>query len=131
MEKREVDRHASKKLAAVLRAEISQGGRAPGTRLPTVRQLADQYGVAVNTAAAAVRLLQAEGLVVVRPSSGTYVCDQTDGPPDVRTELEDVREQLRQTRDALSATEKTVAALLERLTDSPSGATSEDRTASG
>lgn len=106
----DVDRHASKKLAAELRAEIGEERRfAPGSRLPSYRHLAERYGVARNTAQAAVRILQAEGLVVVKPGSGAYVRASTDAAPsDLRSELEEVREQLRQAERALSG-------LLDRL----------------
>lgn len=109
-----MDRHASKKLAALLRTEITEGKLAVGARLPSTRQLEERYGVARNTANAALHLLQAEGLVVIRPGSGAYVRDPS-GDSDIRVELEEVRDQLRQTREALSAAEKTVTTLLERL----------------
>ncbi|MEU6997208.1 GntR family transcriptional regulator [Nonomuraea sp. NPDC046570] len=121
----DADRHASKKLAAVLRTDIAEGRLAPGTRLPSYRQLAERYGVVVNTAQAAVRLLQAEGRVTIRPGSGTVVRSAPDMlPEDLRGELEEVRGQLRQTREALSAAEKAVTTLLERL---PATASAEAR----
>ncbi|MEV4249514.1 winged helix-turn-helix domain-containing protein [Streptosporangium canum] len=129
MEKRsprgDADRHASKKLAAVLRTDIAEGRYAPGARLPSYRQLAERHGVVVNTAQAAVRLLQAEGRVAIRPGSGTVVLAESDALPEgLRGELEEVQGRLRQTQEALSAAEKAVTALLGRL---PAGAFGETR----
>lgn len=44
-----------------------------GTRLPTVRALAEQLGLAVNTVAKAYRELEQAGLVVTRSRAGTVV----------------------------------------------------------
>lgn len=54
--------------------EASRDGRLPaGTRLPTVRQLAGQLGLAVNTVARAYRELEAAGVVQTRGRQGTFV----------------------------------------------------------
>ncbi len=44
-----------------------------GTRLPTVRALAAELGIAVNTVARAYRELEAAGLVETRGRAGTFV----------------------------------------------------------
>jgi len=44
-----------------------------GTRLPTVRRLAADLGLAVNTVARAYRELEEAGLVVTRGRAGTFV----------------------------------------------------------
>ncbi len=46
---------------------------AAGVRLPTVRRLADDLGLAVNTVARADRELEAAGLVETRGRGGTVV----------------------------------------------------------
>lgn len=56
-----------------LAEQIRGGGIAPGERLPTVRRLADDLGLAVNTVARAYRELEAEGLVETRGRNGTVV----------------------------------------------------------
>jgi DNA-binding transcriptional regulator YhcF (GntR family) len=56
-----------------LAAQISDGSLAVGTRLPTVRGLADDLGLAVNTVARAYRELEAGGLVETRGRGGTVV----------------------------------------------------------
>lgn len=45
----------------------------PGARLPTVRELAGQLGLAVNTVARAYRELEAVGIVETRGRFGTFV----------------------------------------------------------
>jgi DNA-binding transcriptional regulator YhcF (GntR family) len=56
-----------------LAAQMTCGQLAAGTRLPTVRQLADELGLAVNTVARAYRELEAAGLVQTRGRGGTVV----------------------------------------------------------
>ena len=52
---------------------IEVGELPPGARLPTVRQLAADLDLAVNTVARAYRELEAAGLVVTRRRAGTSV----------------------------------------------------------
>jgi GntR family transcriptional regulator/MocR family aminotransferase len=56
-----------------LRAEILQGRLAPGTRLPSTRDLAAQYGLARGTIVNAFDQLRSEGYVEGTVGSGTYV----------------------------------------------------------
>lgn len=58
---------------AQLAAQITDGQLAVGSRLPTVRRLADDLGLAVNTVARAYRELEAAGLVETRGRGGTVV----------------------------------------------------------
>ncbi|HEX7463798.1 MAG TPA: GntR family transcriptional regulator, partial [Actinomycetota bacterium] len=58
-------------------------GRVPaGERLPTVRELAADLGVAVNTVAKAYRKLESDGLVAGRGRRGTFVVDVLPVPPE-------------------------------------------------
>lgn len=52
---------------------ISKGRLKAGTKLPSVRALADQLGLAVNTAAKVYKELEANGVVVTRGRHGTIV----------------------------------------------------------
>ena len=52
---------------------IRRGELAQGTRLPTVRQLAGDLGLAVNTVARAYKQLEAERLIETRGRNGTFV----------------------------------------------------------
>ncbi len=61
-----------------LAAQIADHVLAVGTRLPTVRQLADDLGLAVNTVARAYRELEATGMVETRGRGGTVVTANGD-----------------------------------------------------
>ncbi|HKS48772.1 MAG TPA: winged helix-turn-helix domain-containing protein [Amycolatopsis sp.] len=63
-------------VAGGLRAAIRSGEYSPGAQLPTYQELADSWGVAINTAKAAVTLLRDEGLVVTRHGKGSFVRTQ-------------------------------------------------------
>lgn len=52
---------------------VATGRLAANERLPSVRQLAKDLGVAPGTVAKAYRALEAEGFLVSRPGSGTRV----------------------------------------------------------
>jgi DNA-binding transcriptional regulator YhcF (GntR family) len=56
-----------------LAAAISSGGLAPATRIPTVRRLAADLGLAVNTVARSYRELELAGLIETRGRHGTFV----------------------------------------------------------
>ncbi len=58
---------------AQLARQVADGVLTAGTRLPTVRRLADDLGLAVNTVARAYRELEAAGLVETRGRGGTVV----------------------------------------------------------
>ena len=49
-----------------VRRHVAEGRLAPGDPLPSVRQLAADLGVNVNTALAAYRALEAEGIALLR-----------------------------------------------------------------
>lgn len=54
-------------------ARTASGALPPGTRLPTVRALAGELGLAVNTVAKAYRALEADGVVRTEGRRGTFV----------------------------------------------------------
>lgn len=58
-----------------IRAAIQRGDLAPGTPLPTVRQLADDLNVAPNTVARAYADLQNDGWVLSEGRRGTRVAE--------------------------------------------------------
>jgi DNA-binding transcriptional regulator YhcF (GntR family) len=72
-----VDQSAAKPLFDQLRTQIIDGIRdgkiSPGVRLPTVRDLAGQLGLAVNTVARAYRELESAGVLETRGRFGTFV----------------------------------------------------------
>ena len=60
-------------LRAQVLARVGDGSLTPGDRLPTVRALADELGIAANTVARAYRELEADGVLEGRGRSGTFV----------------------------------------------------------
>lgn len=63
-------------LAEAVREAVRTGHLAPGTRLPSSRQLATDLGLARNTVADAYADLVAEGWLTARRGSGTLVADR-------------------------------------------------------
>lgn len=56
-----------------LARQIDSGALPAGARLPTVRRLAEDLGVAANTAARAYRELERAGLIETRGRGGSFV----------------------------------------------------------
>ena len=54
---------------------IAEGGGQPGVRLPSERELVQQFGCARMTVHRALRELEAEGLIERRQGSGSYVAE--------------------------------------------------------
>ncbi|MEU8104496.1 winged helix-turn-helix domain-containing protein [Nonomuraea muscovyensis] len=111
----------SRRIADNLKREIEQGVYPPGAKLKSVRELEAEYGVARNTASAAIRLLQTLGLVEVRAGSGAYVRQREPGVslsedlPRLRAELAEVQDQVRRTKLALSKAERALGEIVDRL----------------
>ena len=66
----------SDQLAKAIAGRIHRGSLAPGSRLPTVRALAEDLDLAANTVAKAYRALEEEGLLEGRGRHGTFVADR-------------------------------------------------------
>jgi DNA-binding transcriptional regulator YhcF (GntR family) len=60
-------------LRTQIAARVASGELATGTRLPTVRALAAELQLAVNTVARVYRELEADGVVVTEGRRGTFV----------------------------------------------------------
>src|SRR4051794_37555757 len=80
------------RIARDLRARIADGRLAPGDRVPSTRQLARRWNVALATATKALAELRREGLVEARPRAGTVVATRPGERPAVRPEGELTRE---------------------------------------
>jgi len=63
----------------LVRQEILSGRLSPGDRLPTGRELCQQYGVSHLTVDRALRELAQEGLVFRQPRRGTFVAQRQAG----------------------------------------------------
>ncbi|MGK5546216.1 GntR family transcriptional regulator [Streptomyces sp. URMC 127] len=69
------------RIAAELRARIASGEIRTGEKVPSVRQIALEWGVATATAGKVLSVLRAEGLVRAVPGVGTVVGTGTGPPP--------------------------------------------------
>lgn len=71
-------------LCTQIARQVTQGALRPGDRLPTVRRLAGDLGIAPNTVARAYRELEADGILEGRGRAGTFVAgapaDGTEPP---------------------------------------------------
>jgi DNA-binding FadR family transcriptional regulator len=78
---------AGENLLNVLTDQIITGALAPGDRLPSERNLATEYGASRTMVREALRTIEAQGLVQVRPGMGTFVTssDVTSVPSHVET----------------------------------------------
>ncbi|MEU5186971.1 winged helix-turn-helix domain-containing protein [Streptomyces klenkii] len=71
-----------RQIAADLTQEIESGALAPGSPMPSEKELVERYGVARNTVRSALALLRDAGLVYTVPGRGTYVRDRSADQPD-------------------------------------------------
>lgn len=70
---RDLDKPVYEQVADQIRLLIAAGDLEPSTPLPSVRQLAGNLGVNLNTIARAYRLLESEGFLVIRDRAGVVV----------------------------------------------------------
>jgi GntR family transcriptional regulator len=87
-------------IAIQVRLLVASGDLVPGVTLPSVRQLAGDLGVNLNTIARAYRLLKAEGFLVIRDRAGVAVAAPAEKlePSDRAKLLEQLRSTLAQLR---------------------------------
>jgi GntR family transcriptional regulator len=82
----------SRQIAEQIRAQWLAGTLKPGHCLPSVRQLASELGVNVNTIVRVYERLAAEGLVELRHGEGTFVLPRSTSS----ASAEDLKEQREQ-----------------------------------
>jgi len=71
-----MDEHSSyryEQLVDLILSMIDNGTLASGMRLPSLRQMSEQYHVSISTVMQAYRQLENRGSVIARPQSGFYV----------------------------------------------------------
>jgi DNA-binding GntR family transcriptional regulator len=61
-----------KRVELDIRRRLAAGEWSHGEQMPTVRELAGQYGVAGETVARVMRKLSHEGLLAIAPKWGTF-----------------------------------------------------------
>jgi DNA-binding transcriptional regulator YhcF (GntR family) len=81
-------------LREALISQIIEGKLAPGTKLPAVRALATQLGLAANTVARSYKELEAAGFVQTHGRGGTTVASQLGGADQHRRALDLTRDYL-------------------------------------
>lgn len=67
------DPRAYRRLAAMIRAEISSGTLKKGEPVPSITSLSQEHGYARQTCSKAYRMLEREGLVARFPGLGYFV----------------------------------------------------------
>ena len=88
----------SRQIAEQLRSQCLSGTLATGDKLPSVRELAQQLAVNVNTVFRIYERLAAEGLIELRHGDGTYVSPK---PRQADSRLETQRDKFGLEFDAL------------------------------
>lgn len=95
---------------------VGDGRLKPGTQLPTVRQLAVDLSVNLNTVAKAYREMEIRGIVQTQQGTGTFIAARTSpGSREKRKALQDFVDRLIANGEALGIPiEDLVEALAER-----------------
>ena len=122
-----VDPDAALPVYEQIRTQIRRmavGGVLPaGTRLPTIRQLAADLGLAKGTVSKAYELLDAERLIETRGRKGTFIAEMTvPNPVDAKTALDRAAEAFAVIAHQMGASrEETTKALSHAWTEIESG----------
>lgn len=96
---------------------VGDGRLRPGTQLPTVRQLAVDLSVNLNTIAKAYREMEIRGIVQTQQGTGTFIAARTGAKTrEKRKALQDLVDRLLANAEALGVPmEDVVEALMERV----------------
>lgn len=62
-----------KQVAEILRQRIADGTYPPRSRVPSVVELLEEFGIATSTGQKVHRALRAEGLIYTEPGIGSFV----------------------------------------------------------
>jgi len=100
-------------IATELRARIQTGDLQPGDRMPSIRQIAQRFGVAIATATRVMSTLRDEGLVESKVGSGTVVAGRPTLPRPPRQPL--TRKQVLDAAIAIADVEGLDAVSMRRL----------------
>lgn len=101
-----------------LRGQIRAGSLQPGTALPSIAQLCEQFDVSSSVVKAAISVLRTEGLVIGQQGKGVFVRQAPAAEPaepvapevaaEILDQLTQMRRSLTQIGDRLSALEAAV-----------------------
>ncbi|MGY5131434.1 GntR family transcriptional regulator [Streptomyces nigrescens] len=67
------DRPRWRQVADVIRQRIADGTYPPGTRVPSVVEMLEEFGIATTTGQKVHRGLRSEGLIYTEPGMGSFV----------------------------------------------------------
>jgi DNA-binding transcriptional regulator YhcF (GntR family) len=110
---RSLENPVYEQVADQVRRLVASGDLAPGTPLPSVRQLAGDLGVNLNTIARAYRLLEGERFLVIRDRAGVLVAAPAEEVDDSAGAelLDQMRATLARLRQAGMATEELLSVM--------------------
>jgi GntR family transcriptional regulator len=74
-------------LIGLIRQSIASGERPPGSKMPSVRDLAIEFGVNPNTVQRALSELERDGLLFTERTAGRYITEDAARIAAVRAEL--------------------------------------------
>jgi GntR family transcriptional regulator len=96
---------------------VADGRLKPGTQLPTVRQLAVDLSVNLNTVAKAYREMEIRGIVQTQQGTGTFIAARSGAKSrEKRKALQDLLDRLLANAEALGVPmDDVVEALVERV----------------
>lgn len=115
------ERLGSRKLAERLRSEVERGERAPGSKLPSYRDLARELGLSINTVRESLRTLEQQGIVSIEHGRGAFVAENPDGIDaadalrTARAEIEEICAVLRDSATALTKAEQRLSQVVDGL----------------
>ncbi len=104
-----------RQLADDLARRINTGELEPGQRLPSTRELMEQYGSANQTVQRALRLLRDEGAIKTVPSRGSFVVGESSPPIIGSPDLENPSAEYLALRDQLVSLAEEVGQIEARL----------------
>lgn len=70
-----------RQVARIIRQRIDDGTYQPGTRVPSVVELLEEFGIATSTGQKVHRGLRAEGLIYTEPGLGSFVSKELPAEP--------------------------------------------------
>lgn len=70
-----------RQVARVIRGRIDDGTYPPRTRVPSVVEMLEEFGIATSTGQKVHRALRAEGLIYTEPGMGSFVAAQPPAKP--------------------------------------------------
>jgi len=70
-----------RQVARIIRQRIDDGTYPPRTRVPSVVELLEEFGIATSTGQKVHRALRTEGLIYTEPGMGSFVAEPAPAKP--------------------------------------------------